>query len=141
VSTPAPVGALLLEAALAVATGAADARARVDRLDSLVLASAAVGDAAAYAHIVVSRLYRALGDPATALAAVRRRPYMSAAWPRYLAAALREEGELAEQVGDVEGALAAYRRYLALRADPEAALAPGVRALRELVEALQARPK
>jgi hypothetical protein len=139
VSTPAAFCARLVIATLAVVAGSADAHARVAALDSLVLTTAAVGDAAAYAHIAISRLYRRLGEPHRALAAIRRRPYMAAAWPRYLATALREEGDLAREVGDVSGALAAYRHYLALRSNPEERLAPTVRSVLEHVEELQGR--
>ena len=104
-----------------------------------MLTTAAVGDAAAYAHIAISRLYRRLGEPHRALAAIRRRPYMAAAWPRYLATALREEGDLAREVGDLSGALAAYRQYLALRSNPEERLAATVRSVLDRVEELQGR--
>jgi DNA-binding SARP family transcriptional activator len=139
VGTPAPVCADLVEAWLAVLTREPDARSRVERLDRLVLTTAAVGDAAAYAHITVSRLYRALGEERLALAAIRRRPYMSAVWPRYLAAALQAEGDLARQTGDVAGALAAYGQYLALRSDPEAEVASEVQTIRGLLSALTGR--
>jgi serine/threonine-protein kinase len=139
VSTPAALCARLVVAALAVGAGRADAHARMAALDSLVLTTAAVGDAAAYAHIAISRLYRRLGEPHRALAAIRRRPYMAAAWPRYLATALREEGDLAREVGDVPGALAAYRQYLALRSNPEERLAVSVRSVLDHVQDLEGR--
>ncbi|HET9986234.1 MAG TPA: BTAD domain-containing putative transcriptional regulator [Longimicrobiales bacterium] len=138
VSVPAPICAELLEASLAVAAGRSDARARVARLDSLVLTTTAAGDVAAYGNIALSRLHLRLGQPRRALDAIRRRPYLSAAWPRYLATSLREEGDLARQVGDAEGALAAYRQYLALRADPEPALVAAADSVRQIVAALAA---
>lgn len=137
-SVPAPICAKLLEASLAVAAGRSDARARVARLDSLVLTTTAAGDVAAYGNIALSRLHLRLGQPRRALDAIRRRPYLSAAWPRYLATSLREEGDLARQVGDAEGALAAYRQYLALRTDPEPALVAAADSVRQLVAALAA---
>ena len=136
VGAPAPVCAALVDAALAVETGRPDRRARLERVDSLVLSSPGVGDVAAYAPIVVARLYRRLGDPARALAAIRRRPFLAAVWPRYLATELREEAELARQAGDLAGAASAYRDYLSLRSDPEPALQPQVRAIRDLVATL-----
>jgi hypothetical protein len=52
-------------------------------VDSLVLAPQIVGDLATYAPLLIARLHERLGDPTAALAALRRRPYMSE-WPRYL---------------------------------------------------------
>ena len=135
VASPAPVCAALVAAALSVQSDRLAARAAVERVDSLVLTSVGAGDVAAYAPIVISRLYRRLGEPAQALAAIRRRPYIAAVWPRYLATELKEEAELARQTGDLSGAATAYRDYLALRDDPEPALEPEVRAVRDRVDA------
>jgi tetratricopeptide (TPR) repeat protein len=140
VTAPPSLCARLIEASLAVAGRRKDARARLEHIDSLVLTSAAVGDAAAYAPLVLARLYHKLGESERALAAVRRRPYMAAVWPRYLATELREEGDLARHRGDTAGALAAYRRYLALRARPEPSVQPAVTAVREQVAALERAP-
>ena len=63
------------------------------------------------------------------LAAVRRRPYGFE--PLYFSTYLRDEGHLAALVGDTVGAIKAYRRYLALRFDPE----PPLRAQRDSVSA------
>ncbi|MGH7467269.1 MAG: BTAD domain-containing putative transcriptional regulator [Longimicrobiales bacterium] len=144
VGAPHPICADLLDAALAVATERDGARVLIDRLNTQMLTTAAAGDVATYAHIVLARLYRALDEPQLALAAVRRRPYMTAAWPRYLATALREEGQIAEELGDDEGAVRAYQRYLALRASPEIKLhadARAVRALQAAVETEQAESR
>jgi hypothetical protein len=73
----------LLAAAHAVFTRARDARSRLQHVDSLVLAPQIVGDLATYAPLLIARLHERLGDPTAALAALRRRPYMSE-WPRYL---------------------------------------------------------
>ncbi len=91
-----------------------DAYLRVERLDSLVLASHVVGDLAQYAPLLLARMHEATGDRARALAAIRRRAYMSD-WPRYLAVMLREEARLARQTGDSAGARAATARYLGYR--------------------------
>jgi hypothetical protein len=126
-----PVGAAphacaqIVEAMLAVGSGAADARERVQQLDALMLTGPAVGDASAWGTLAVARLFELLGDRPRALAAVRQRPYMKG-WPRYLATALRTEARLAQGLGDAAGAASAYERALALRADPEAALRAGV---------------
>lgn len=110
--------AAILEAMLSVVTQESDAYRRVVRLDSLMLGGPAVSDAGTYAHIVVARLYDRLGEPRRALEAIRNRTYM-VGWPRYLATARREEGRLAVRVGDLDGAVSSYRRYLALRSSAE----------------------
>ena len=56
--------------------------------------------------------------------------------PFFLSTYLREEGRLAELTGDVEGAIAAYRQFLALRAEPEAELREEVEDVRERLERL-----
>ena len=55
----------------------------------------------------------------------------------YLAAQLREEGRLAALTGDREGAIRAYRHYLALRNDPEPAVAAQVAAVRAELRRLE----
>jgi hypothetical protein len=49
---------------------------------------------------------------------------------------LWEEGRLAEKVGAVEGAIAAYRHFLALQGDPEEAFRPRVEEVREALTRL-----
>jgi DNA-binding SARP family transcriptional activator/tetratricopeptide (TPR) repeat protein len=125
----------ILEATLAVATGSVDAPERVARLDSLMLGGPSAGDAAAYVHLVVARLYERIGQPRRALDAIRRRPYMTG-WPRYLATTRREQGRLAATVGDSGGAILMYSRYLALRQAPEALMQPEVDSVRAVFAAL-----
>jgi hypothetical protein len=128
-----PVGASpracaeLVDAMLAVTLGAADARARVERLDALMLTGPALGDASAWATLAVTRLYERLGDPRRALAVVRQRPHMKG-WPRYLATSLQTQARLARAVGDTAGAAAASARYLTLRASPEPRLRAAIEA-------------
>lgn len=137
-----PVGAApracaeLVEAMLAVATGARDARARVDRLDARMLTGPALGDASAWATLAVARLYERLGDPRRALNAVRQRPYLKG-WPRYQATALRTQARLAAALGDPAAAAAAWRPYLALRVDPEPPLRAAVAADRARARAAE----
>jgi hypothetical protein len=72
-------------------------------------------------NLLLAQMLRRYGEPARALAAVRRRPY-SAPWLGYYVAVpeyLREEGRLASVVGDTAGAIRAYSHYLALREDPD----------------------
>ena len=108
------VCAQLLAAAAAVLGQERDAYLRVERLDSLVLASHVVGDLAQYAPLLLSRLNERTGDRPRALAAIRRRSYMSD-WPRYLAVMLREEARLARQAGDSVGSRTATARYATYR--------------------------
>jgi hypothetical protein len=126
----------IVEAALAVAESGRSALQRVERLDSLMLTGPAVGDASTYAHIAVSRLYESLGQPDKALAAIRRRSYM-AGWPRYLATARRVEARLAASVGERDRAIEMLRRYLVLRQEHEAGVAPQVEAARAELRALE----
>jgi DNA-binding SARP family transcriptional activator len=132
VSTAPNVCALLLDASLAVAASAADARARVARLDSLVLTPQVAGDAIAYGPLLIARLHERLGNTSAALGAVRRRVYLSG-WPRYLATLVREEGRLAAASGDSATARAAYTRYLSMRADAEEALSEDLEEARRFV--------
>ncbi|HEU4723385.1 MAG TPA: hypothetical protein VFS59_18645, partial [Gemmatimonadaceae bacterium] len=104
----------LLAAGDAVLGRRRDAPLRLQRLDSLVLAPHVVGDLAQYAPLLLARLHERTGDRRGALAAIRRRSYMSD-WPRYRAAMLREEGRLARQAGDSAGSRRATARYLMYR--------------------------
>ena len=125
--------AMLLDVSLAILSGRPDASARLRRVDSLVLTPQVTGDVIAYAPLLLAQLHQRRGDHALALQALRRRTYMSG-WPRYLANTWLEEARLAAQLGDNAGAGTAYRRFLALRSDPEADLAPEVEAVKLLVE-------
>ncbi|MGQ0562150.1 MAG: hypothetical protein ACT443_09785, partial [Gemmatimonadota bacterium] len=89
-----------MEAGLAVVKRKPDARAKLQQLDSLLLATPAAGDVAVFGPIALARLHLAVGEPERALAAIRRRPYLSDGWPRYLATALREEAQLVKRVSD-----------------------------------------
>jgi DNA-binding SARP family transcriptional activator len=136
-ATPAAC-AELLDGWLAVLMRGGDALTRIERLDSLALTSLTAADAIAYAPILVARLYERLGHPGRALQAIRKRSYMSG-WPRYLATAWREEGRLAQLVGDYAGAQKAYERYLAFRTAPEEGVAAQVEQVRRLLAALPMR--
>ncbi len=81
-STSPSACAALLDAWLAVSQGGGDARARLGRVDSLAFTPQVAGDASTYAHLVVARLFIALGDSASARRAIRETPFMSG-WPRY----------------------------------------------------------
>jgi hypothetical protein len=131
--------ATLLDASLAVLHGLPNAAARLQQVDSLVFTPQVSGDAIAYAPLLLARLHQRRGDAALALQALRRRTYMSG-WPRYLANMWIEEARLATQVGDSSGADVAYRRFLALRSEPEQDLAPAVEAVKSLLEPHIIRP-
>jgi tRNA A-37 threonylcarbamoyl transferase component Bud32 len=108
-----------------------EARAALDRLDSLMregprgFQGAANYAPVAFANFTVSRMREAQGDIPAALAAIRRREVDY--FPAYLwslPAFLRQEGRLAGLAGDSMGARRAYDRYLALRADPDPVFRP-----------------
>lgn len=105
----------MLDAIVATSRTTAQARPAVIRLDSM-LAAAPYVFGIDFGNLVVARLYEALGDPALALRAVRRRPYDWDTGPLYLTTFLREEGRLAALTGDEADAAKAYERFLALRA-------------------------
>ncbi len=89
--------------------------------------------------LVLARLLETQGDPRAALAAVRRRPYVSTL-VLYLSTFLREEGRLAALTGDSAGAIRAYKHYLALRSDPEPSIKPEVERVRAELAALEHEP-
>lgn len=132
---PAAACATLLQSWLDVSTGRADARRRLDRTSALAFTPVTTGEVSAYAPILLARLYERVGDRRRALEVLRRRPYM-AGWPAYLATALVEEGRLAEATADSTTARRAYEHYLALRADPEPEVLPGVDSVRRRLEGL-----
>lgn len=136
VATPPLVCAAILEATLAVELKQPDARTRVAAVDSLMLSGPAVSDAGTYAHILVSRLYRRLGESRLALDALRRRTYMTG-WPRYLATARHEEGRLAQLLGERSIAAASFAQYLALRRQPEPRLVREVEAVKQSLGAIE----
>jgi serine/threonine-protein kinase len=109
-----------LVAALAAIHHDHEAPVLLDRFDSLATARVPGGSYRSLANLEIARLREAAGDPEGALRAVRRRPYH---WIPdglvVLSAYLFQEGRLAERTGDVQGARAAFRHYLALRDNPD----------------------
>jgi serine/threonine-protein kinase len=118
---------LVLEAALASAQHRANAGAAIDRADSsmVLLSPAPVGFAPKPLCLVTARMRESLGDLAGALKLIRKRAYFGGGVV-FLSTFLREEGRLAALTGDRAGAIRAYRHYLALRTNPEAAVKPEV---------------
>jgi hypothetical protein len=82
-----------------------------------------------FGNLLASRLHEDAGDFLGALGAVRKRPYIGAG-TTLLASSLRSEGRLAALSGDRDGAMRAYRHYLALRLHPEARVAGQVSQVR-----------
>jgi hypothetical protein len=110
--------ALMLGAMLAIdADGPAQAAAAQELEAYLLRTGVLGGPAQEHANLLLAHLHEARGDTEAALAAVRRRGRHP--WGGYLSSYLREEARLAAQIGDLGGAVRAYRHYLALRSDPE----------------------
>lgn len=113
--------AATIEAAHAAVTGDPQAATKLARAESIVgpapLGSVNSGPSL---NLVLARLHEASGDREAALRALRRAdiPYNI---PQVLQVKLREEGRLSTLLGDRDAAIAAYRRYLALRPEPEPA--------------------
>ncbi len=127
--------ALTLAAWRAVLERRADAHVLVSRLDSLQR----VGTPWHWAlpeHRVTARLWGALDEPVLALRAIRRRRQETVS---YLGADLGAEAELALQAADTAGAMAAWRHYLALRADPEPSMRATVDSVRARLGIIEAR--
>jgi serine/threonine-protein kinase len=121
-----------LEAILWVHQNRPDAGEAIRRLDSLVVAQPFLR----WGSLVVARLREDGGDLPGALTALRRRLNNWNFGVAFLSTYLREEGRLAALTGDTEGAIRAYRHYLALRSDPEPAVVPEVELVRAELERL-----
>jgi DNA-binding SARP family transcriptional activator len=134
------VCALVRDALASVGSDGGPQRQPVERLDALLRTGPNAGlvdhGHTEYAHIALARLHEAAGNPAAALAALRRRALYHG-WQPYLATHLREEGRLAAALGDTAGAIRAYEHFLAFRSEPE----PHLRADTERVRLELARLK
>jgi hypothetical protein len=113
---------LIADAQLAAMTKRADARALLTRLDSVAKIDPR-SQLGLFGNAVAARGWELLGDPAKALAAVRRGKG-DGSGGYYLAPRLRDEARLAAMAGDREGAMRAYRQYLVLRSNPDPELKP-----------------
>ena len=117
---PVPVGANpavcaeLIDASLTVMSNRSAGVERLAHLDSLMLSGPALGDLMRYANLVIARGYRSLGDNSRALSALQRRSYMRG-WPRYRAAGLRMQVDLASALADSSAMRDASKRLAALR--------------------------
>jgi tRNA A-37 threonylcarbamoyl transferase component Bud32 len=130
--------AATVEALIAVAARRPEARALVERADSIMRRDPPNRLSASRMQILLARAFDELGDPEAGLRVIRRRVPTNP--PYHFATILAEEGRLAARVGDREGAIRAYRHYLALRTQPDPALVPEVERIRaELAGLLASR--
>jgi len=129
--------ALILESELAARRQSPELPRLLTRLDSVMTNP---GDFGAFGllprigNLVAARLYHQQGSLPQALAAIRRHSFGFG--DPLVATYQLEEGRLAALNGDREGAIHAYRRYLAFRSDAEPRLQPQVAAARAELEAL-----
>ena len=130
-----------LAASLAVGAHAVDAPRLVARLDTMVLRDRVPPRMSLTAAAIMSaRLHEKLGRIDLALASSRWREHYTG-HPMFLSTQLRDEARLALSTGDRDGAIRAYRHYLALRPAPEAGIASeATRTARQQLAQLQAKP-
>ncbi len=107
----------LLDAQIAARRKSPEAGAKLASLDSLLQLGLEVG-VREPGNLAAARLHEQLGDPAGALAALRRREYHHRTGIPFLAYRLRNEARLAAQLGEKEEAERAARHYLLLRGAP-----------------------
>jgi DNA-binding SARP family transcriptional activator/TolB-like protein len=108
----------ILSATAAVVQRRPDALRRVVALDSLMFNGPTGGDAVNYSAIALGRLYQKLGHQREAMAAYRRRMYMTG-WPRYIGTARFEVAQVAVALGDTTVAKSNFKRYYAILRNPE----------------------
>ena len=112
-----------LGAAMAVENNAPHADRLVARLDTMVLRDRVPPRMSlAAAAVLAARLHQRRGQLKPALAASRWREHYTGD-PIFLSTQLRLEGDIALELGDTVAAVRAYRRYLALRTNPDPGLA------------------
>jgi tetratricopeptide (TPR) repeat protein/TolB-like protein len=80
--------------------------------------------AGTWLSMFLARAYAARGRYREAAAAARRRNFQPTIPPYLLAPSYRDEGRYAVLAGDTMAAIRAFRRYLTLRAEPDAELRP-----------------
>ena len=86
-------------------------------------------------NLALATLLENQGQYARAAAAARRHHFLFGP-SLFYAAHLRQSGRLSERAGEVDRAIEAYTKYLALRYDPEPAVAPEVAQVRQDLERL-----
>jgi serine/threonine-protein kinase len=111
----------LLAAHVAVARKAADARSRLEELDSLLMDSPVNRNyVLTPGNLLVSQLWERLGDDERAWRAVSRH-HMTLGLSSFSSARLRASARIAERLGKRDAAVAALRTYVATRARADAA--------------------
>jgi hypothetical protein len=126
---------LLLRAQLAAKRRSPELPSLLAQLDSALVNASFMPPFIFVGNLIASRLYEEQGNLPRALAAIRRRVWDLIPNPYYVTYH-REEGRLAALNGDREGAIRAYRRYLALRSGAEPRLQRQVAQVRAELEAL-----
>jgi hypothetical protein len=129
---------VLLDAELAAKRRSPELPNLLTQLDSALINVSFV-PFAVVGNLIAARLFEQQGDLPRALAAIRRRVFDLTS-SRFYALYItydREEGRLAAMNGDREGAVRAYRRYLALRSGAEPRLQPQVARVRAELQALE----
>lgn len=111
------VCAALIDALIAAQAKAPDAGGRLAVLDSVLQLGLEVG-VREPGNLASARLHEQLGDPAGALAALRRREYHHRTGIPFLGYRLRNMARLSSQLGEQEEAAWATRQYLVLRKAP-----------------------
>jgi hypothetical protein len=129
--------AILLDAQLTALDGKPEALDRLVELDSVLQGFGVALEP--YGNIVAARLWNERGNPARALAAVRRRVAGLRVRP-VLIAYIRDEARYAALAGDRDGAIREYRHYLRLRSDPEPSVRPKVDEVRAELAAFDRDP-
>jgi tetratricopeptide (TPR) repeat protein len=130
--------AVLLDAELAAKRRSPELPNLLTQLDSALI-NVTFMPFAVVGNLIAARLFEQQGDLPRALAAIRRRVFDLTS-SRFYALYItydREEGRLAAMNGDREGAVRAYRRYLALRSGAEPRLQPQVARVRAELQALE----
>jgi tetratricopeptide (TPR) repeat protein len=131
-----PTGyALLLETQVAAKRRSPELPRLLRQLDS-ALVDVSFVPFSMVGNLVAARTHEEQGNLPQALAVIRRRVFDLIPSPVYVTYH-REEGRLAALNGDREGAIRAYRRYLALRSGAEPRLQPQVAQVRAELEGLQ----
>jgi eukaryotic-like serine/threonine-protein kinase len=115
----------LITAWIAVSQKTVDARTLLQRADSININSAT--NYWQYGNLITARLRERMGDPAGALVSIRRILVGAAdIQQRFVSTYLRETARLAVTQNDTALARDHYRRYLALRTNPDSTLQPDV---------------
>jgi DNA-binding SARP family transcriptional activator/tetratricopeptide (TPR) repeat protein len=134
------IGGLSLRVLLAARHADGELRRRAESLDSLLRLGPMVPDdfLLNMGNLVLAGAWEQLREPRRALAAVRRRTTIYDPAQGF-ARMLRDEARLAAATGDVDGAIRAYRIFIALRRDAEPPLQPQVEIARQELTRLIAK--